>query len=558
MSQTNPYCQITLFAALAAAICLTACGGGKDSGSDQAAVDPLVACTTLADTQLRGTSLKTKYVAAGTKPAGGITGQPLLPGHCVVSGSIDPHLGIDGVSYATGFELSLPDAWNGRFLFLGAGGNDGVITDTSKGQIQGSTGSASPLAQGFAVVATDGGHSTPSSLSTPLFAVDAVARLDSAYPSNDKTYQAAMALIQARMKKSPDRSYFVGCSGGGRQGMAFSQRFPSYFDGIVAGDPAMRSSSGATAAVMWRDQKLTSIAPQDASGSRILSRALSDGDLALVSKAVTASCDAKDGVADGMVQNVSACNFDPSVLQCSGAKTDSCMSAPQVSAMADVFKGPRNSAGQPLYFPSMWTPSIDAVWRGFVLGSSTTTVPNSLDYVLMVAKARYQFPETPNPAFDPLSFDFDTGMQQWATWSAIYDTHRDDRIDPFFARGGKIIFTHGTADPLFSPYETIDYYQRLTANHGGRETMEKASRLFLVPDMGHCSGGRATDTFDVLTPLVAWVEKGIAPDTIQASAPASSTYFPGRTRPLCVFPKYAKYKGSGSIEDAASFVCTED
>lgn len=121
-----------------------------------------------------------------------------------------------------------------------------------------------------------------------------------------------------------------------------------------------------------------------------------------------------------------------------------------------------------------------------------------------------------------------------------------------------MLFTHGTADALVSAHETIDYYQRLTGNHRGRTQMEKVARLFLVPDMGHCSGGRATDTFDALAPLVDWVEKGIAPDVIQASAPATSAYFPGRTRPLCVFPKYARYKGTGSIEDATSFGCVED
>lgn len=219
----------------------------------------------------------------------------------MVTGAINPRVGVDGKNYAIGFQLSLPDRWNGRFLFIGGGGNDGILRDTSlSSSISGGT--PSPLGQGFAVVSTDAGHTGTSA----SFGADPQARIDHAYNSYDKTVVASKSLISTRYGRKPDYSYFSGCSGGGRQGMMFSQRFPDYFDGITAGAPAMRVSSGATVAAMWNTIQFNAIAPQDASGNRILSRAFSNNDLKLVANAVNAICDAADGVVDDLAQNVNA------------------------------------------------------------------------------------------------------------------------------------------------------------------------------------------------------------------------------------------------------------
>lgn len=542
-------------------VLLAACGGGGGGGGGSGLViapatdakASAAACTDMVTKAgLNATTLTTKYVAEGTRRAGTLTTGPFLPGHCVVTGSINSRTGADGKPYAIGFQLSLPDNWNGRFLYLGGGGNDGTLRDTSlSSSISGGT--PSPLGQGFAVVSADAGHSGASA----SFGADPQARIDHAYNAHDKTAVAAKDLINWRYGRKPDHSYFSGCSGGGRQGMMFSQRFPDYFDAITAGAPAMRVSSGATVAAMWNNIKLTAIAPKDGGGNHILSQAFSNTDLNLVSSAVNAACDAADGAADGMVNNIKACSFNPTVLQCSGAKADSCLSGDQVGALKDVFGGPRNTAGQALYAGQPWDPGLRAAgWRQWTLGSSTTARSDSRYNVLMVDALVNEFFTPPDPAFNPLTFNFDTDPARMAAFSAVYDTYADDKLAAYKARGGKMLFIHGMSDPIFSAKDTLAYYERLAANNGGVDATQGFARTFLVPGMNHCAGGPATDTFDSVQVMVDWVEKGIAPDSIAAVALPTNADFPNRSRPLCAYPKFAKFKGTGSIEDASNFVCS--
>lgn len=534
---------------------LAACGGNDDGPmwppANGAYSD---ACTGLvASAKLAGTTLLTSYVPPDSKRPGAATTGAFLPGHCVVTGSINPRVGVDGKNYAIGFQLSLPDNWNGRFLFLGGGGNDGVLRDTSLSSSI-SIGTPSPLGQGFAVVSTDGGHIG----TTASFGADPQARTDHAYNSYDKTAVAAKSLIATHYGRKPDRSYFSGCSGGGRQGMVFSQRFADYFDAITAGAPAMRVSSGATVAAMWNTIAFNSIAPQDASGNRILSQAFSNADLNLVANAVKSSCDAADGVVDGMVNNTKACQFNPAVLQCSGAKGVDCLSAAQVGALTKVFAGPRNSAGQALYAGQPWDPGLAAPgWRAWTLGSSATPTPDARYITLMVDALINEFFTPPDLSFNPLAFNFDTDPARMAAYSAVYDTYADDKLTAFRQRGGKLLFIHGMSDPIFSAKDTVDYYERLAANNGGMASTQGFARTFLVPGMNHCSGGPATDSFDSIQTMVDWVEKGVAPNTIAARALPTQADYPNRTRPLCPYPQFAKYKGTGSLEEASSFACSE-
>jgi pimeloyl-ACP methyl ester carboxylesterase len=532
---------------------LAGCGGSDDDRPLDAKASEARCVEMASSAGLPATTLTTTYVPAGTKRPGNATTGDFLPGHCVVIGSIGARTGTDGKPYATGIELSLPDNWNGRFLYLGGGGNDGSLANTSlSSSISGGT--PSPLGQGYAVVSTDAGHKGGSA----TFALDPQARIDHAYASHDKAAVSAKELIRQRYGKKPDYSYFSGCSGGGRQGMMFSQRFPDYFDGITAGAPAMRVSSGATVAAMWNNLKLTNIAPQDRAGNPILSQALSNSDLNLVADAINAACDAADGAVDGMVANTKACQFDPAVLQCSGAKTDSCISAAQVGALKDVFGGPKTSGGVSLYAGQPWDPGIrDGGWRTWVLGTSNTATPNSFYNVLMLDALRHEFFTPAEPGFDALAFNFDTDPARMAAFSAVYDTYADDKLAAYKARGGKLLFIHGMADAIFSANDTVDYYERLAAHNGGLAATQSFARTFLVPGMAHCSGGPATDTFDSLQTMVDWVEKGIAPETIAARAKPTNAYFPNRTRSLCAYPKFAKYKGTGSLEDAANFSCSE-
>lgn len=537
--------------ALAAAALLAGCAM-PDSRAPAGAAGAETACRELPQrATLAATTLSTRYVPAGTRHAGNQPAGLPLGGHCVVTGRIDARTGVDGKPYATGFELSLPDGWNGRLLYLGGGGNDGTLRDTSMSSSI-SLATPSPLGQGYAVVSTDAGHQG----SSAEFGLDPRARVDHAFDAHHKTALAARALVQQRYGRAPDHAYFSGCSGGGRQGMMFAQRYPELFDGITAGAPAMRVASGATVAAMWNSQRLLEIAPKDASGAPILSRAFSPADLDVVAKGVLQACDAADGVVDGMVQAFPQCRFDPAVLQCPPGQALGCLSALQVSALKAIFAGPKNSAGRALYAGQPWDPGIVGPnWRMWVLGSSTTPQPDSRYVFLMVDALKHEFFTPPDPGFDWRRFDVDRDPARMMWFSALYDTYEDTRLAAFRARGGKMLFVHGVSDPIFSALELREYYDALAANHGGVDRAQGFARAFFVPGMNHCSGGPATDQFDSIQAMVDWVEKGQAPERIVARALPSNAWFPNRTRPLCPYPATARYRGNGSVEDAASFEC---
>ena len=477
-------------------------------------------------------------------------GSAAQPAHCVVRGSAAPRTGADGKPYETRFELRLPTTWSGRFLYQGGGGNDGTVGPA----VGRNTGSfpETGLQRGFAVVTTDAGHQGP----TPEFGLDPIARTDHAYAAHERTATIAFSIVARYYGRAPDRKYFVGCSGGGRQGMMFAQRYPTYFDGIAICAPAMSVSSGATIAAAWDTQTYLSIAPQSADGQRILSQAFSDADLSLIARGITTACDGADGATDGMVLRPEACRFDPKRLQCAAAKEAGCLTSEQVAALARTFGGPRNSTGRALYVGQAWDPGIAAPgWRQWKLGSSQSSTPNAANTTLMAGALAHEFLTPPDPAFAITQFNFDRDPARMDAFSSVFDTYRDATLAEFRKRGGKLLIFHGTADPIFSALESIDYYQRLTRNNGGPETTSTWARLFLVPGMNHCAGGPATDSFDGLGAIVEWVEKSAAPSRIEASARPGTTYFPGRTRPLCAYPSYARYTGTGNLEASDNFVC---
>ena len=491
-----------------------------------------------------GVKLTTELVAADTARPPGMTTGPLLVAHCRVSGKMNERIGQDGKPYFIGFEMRLPTPWNGRFLYQGGGGNDGIIRPAVGPQ-------ASPtyaLNKGFAVVTTDAGHQGPAA----DFGFDPLARVDNAYNAHDRVAVTAKDIIRNFYAKGPDKSYFVGCSGGGRQGMMFTQRFPSHFDGVIAMAPAMRVSSGATVAAAWDSQALNAIAPPGADGKPILSRALTNGDLKTLGDGILAACDTHDGLKDRMVSNPAACTFDPAVLQCKGAKDDTCLSADQVSAIKRIFSGAKDSAGKPLYFSWPYDAGVghpNNDWRNWKLGTSTTATPNSRHVFLMQDALQGYFVTPPDRSLSIMAFNFDKDPARMDAHSWIFDTGKDAKLAAFQARGGKLLLAHGMADPIFSPHESVDYFQRLQRENPGTADF---ARLFLIPGMGHCQGGAATDSWDGLQALVNWVEQGEPPRQILASG---TSVFPGRSRPLCPYPAYPHFKGTGNPEDAASFEC---
>lgn len=537
---------------------LCAACGGNDNDAAPATASALLSstgCPGMEKVQLPNVTIRSvKEVAADSVRPANVGSGAFLPAHCVVTGAADAYKGSDGIDRHIGFELRLPKNWSGQFLFQGGGGNDGVINPalgTNTGALAALEGTnAFALSRGFAVVSTDGGHQ---GTDASVYGKDERGRIDHAYNAYDRTAQIARQMINLYYGRTPDHSYFMGCSGGGRQAMMFSQRFPSYFDGIVASAPAMRVASGASISAAWESQTYNAIAPRDAAGNPVLARAFSDSDLSLVSNGVLAACDARDGVSDGMVQNAASCQFDPAVLQCTGAKNDSCLSGEQVAALKKGFAGPRNAAGTALYSSWPWDAGIRAAdWRNWKLGTSTSAAPNSRFITLIQNAMAYEFLTPYDASFNILNFDFDKDPQRLAAYSSIYDSYRATDLTPYTSRGGKMLFFHGVSDPIFSSNDTVDYYQRVAATAGGMDKAQAFARLFLVPGMTHCAGGPATDAYDGLAAIVNWVEKGVAPASVAARGTAA---FPGRSRPLCPYPQSARYKGTGNVEDASNFVC---
>lgn len=500
------------------------------------------------------------------------TSQSAPIAHCEVIGKINPRTGVDGKPYAIGFHLRLPDNWNERFYFQGGGGTDGNLGDALGG---------GALAKSYAVVSTDGGHDNvvdydPNAGGTAAFGVDPQARIDYGYNAVDEVTQAAKDILKRYYGKRPHYSYFVGCSNGGRQGMVASQRFPRYFDGIVAGDPGFDLPKAAVAEA-WNEQALAPLATRlSTNGQPYLPDTFSDADLILAANAILAACDDLDGLVDGIVDNYAACTNDrvyPQLesIQCTGPKTASCLSADQIEALKMIYAGPKNSRGKQLYSDWQWDQGISGIlslrlWSlGLPAAPGKPLVNNALNLTLGGGALPLVF-VTP-PAITPVTgleayifgFNFDTDAPKIFKTSGIYTessmefmTARSTDLSRFEHHGGKMIIYNGNSDGVFSPRDIVRWYIAMNATM--HDKAEDFARLYLVPGMGHCGGGPGTTVFDAFTPLVNWVENGIAPDSIVATAPPG-TPWPGRTRPLCPYPKQTRYLGTGDINNAANFVC---
>ena len=491
------------------------------------------ACDALRQLQVAGVALtvtKTEWLAAGAPLPGGRGGAaPVatkLPAYCRLDGVIDRRMGA-GATYGIGFALALPEDWNGRFLFQGGGGLNGSVQNPLGAS---AAGERPALARGFAVVSTDTGHQGTGAFDGS-FRQDQQASLDFAYVAVGRVAEIAKRIIAQHYGKPPDRSYFAGCSTGGREAMLMTQRYPTYFDGVIAGAPAMRTSYSGIGD-RWVAVTLNEIAPKNAQGQPVTRDALSESDKKAVIDGIVNACDANDGVKDGMIFNVAACRFDPKTLVCSGAKTDGCLTAAQAATVAKAFAGPKDSKGRQVYPGFAWDTGL-AVTQGLpgllhggqVVGGGATTAGMDVD-----------------AAVERVSDDPAESLSTTSRWT---------NLNTFTNHGGKLIFWHGVSDPWFSALDTIDYYSRMTQANGGAEQVRGWSRLFLSPGMGHCAGGPSLDSFDALTAMVRWVEEGVAPESI----PATGRAFPGRSRPLCAYPLHAHYKGQGNPEDAASFEC---
>lgn len=491
-------------------------------------------CAALASLHLPSTALEitsAQRVAAAAIPTGppgrpGLSGT--VPAHCRVEGVLERRTGVGGVEYGIRFALALPDDWTGRFLFQGGGGLNGSVNPPLGAQ---AAGGAPALARGFAVVSNDTGHQG-AGFDGSFFA-DQEAALNFLWLANGKVAVVAEEIINAYYRKPAEHSYFVGCSTGGREAMIMSQRYPTYFDGLAAGAPAMRTGLS-NLGMRSVSVALSAAAERDASGNVIPGSALSDSDKQLIVDAVLKTCDADDGLADGLIFDPLACDFDPADLVCSGAKNDQCLNPVQASAVKKALAGPRAADGRQVYPGYLFDTGITTAARGAIPG------------VLNGAASPV------GPRVPPTTQNVDAEAAQLQNEpSTLGDTSGWTNLSTFSGHGGKLLFYHGVSDPWFSSLDTVQYYERLAAASGGLAATRDWSRLFLVPGMGHCGGGATVDQFDLLTALVDWVERDRAPDSVVATGAA----FPGRSRPLCPHPQHTHYKGTGNPEDAANFEC---
>jgi hypothetical protein len=486
---------------------------------------------------------KAEIVPPGPMPGPGGNGDN-LPEHCLVQGMLNPRTGAKGQKFGIGFELRMPTAWNNRFFFQGGGGLDGVLSPAI-GNHMGSI-KPSALARGFAVVSTDGGHR--SSILDGTFALDQQARIDYAYNALDKVTLKAKELIEKYYGTAPSYSYFIGCSNGGRQALMASQRFPLYFDGIVAGDPAIKFS-GIAMDEIWNLQVAARIAPKDEKGRPIISRAFSDIDLRLVADSLLDRCDALDGLADGFINDWQGCDFDPGILTCRSGKTDTCLSEAQVGALRDMFAGPRTSDGKSIYGPFNYDTGIaEPSWRAMHIGSSGTGKWDSADATLGLVNLSYLQLTPPDPDLDPLEFDFDHDVKRTRHTAAMTDA--DSTFLQTFADHGKMIVYNGLSDQGMASVVLSAWYDEILKVNSS--AIRDSIRLFFIPGMCHCGGGKSTDQFNMFDAIIDWVEKGNAPDRIIATGKA----YPGVSRPLCPYPLVARYKGGGE-NNADSFICSE-
>lgn len=516
----------------------------------------------------------TRIESAAPIAAGAVMqGDKAIPAHCLVKGRMHERKGSDGRDYAIGFEMRLPVEWNGRFYYQGNGGLDGSI-QPALGALGGGplTGA---LMQGFAVISSDAGHNGPQ---TPVFGLEPQARLDYGYQAVQKLTPMAKQLIQTAYGKGPDRSYIGGCSNGGRHAMVAASRLGEQYDGYLVGAPGYRLPYAALAQI-WGAQQWAPLATPGATVKNPLNpngtlpdlgSAFTSQERQTLAKAITNKCDALDGAKDGMVQATQACqaafNVNTDVATCTGERNGACLTTTQKDVIARVFNGAQTTTGQRIYASFPYDTGVTgANWGTWKFVDSLVRDPLAIGTIFSV-------PPTP---LKPLE---ENVTQRLAMFSATNEKYLESgwslmtppgenqpgNLAALRDRGAKVVLYHGVSDAIFSAEDTRQWMERLSK--AGVNPGSDFARYFPIPGMNHCSMGPATDQFDLLTPLVEWVEKGVTPQAVVASVRGAGNaggvntelpaeWSPKRTRPLCAYPTVATYKGSGSQEDANNFSC---
>ncbi len=439
-----------------------------------------------------------------------------LPAFCRVAATLAPSADSD-----IKIEVWMPaSGWNGKFEGLGNGGWSGNI---AYGALAGA------VSRGYAAASTDTGHSGGSA----EFALGHPEKLiDFAERSEHEMTVKSKAIIAAFYGNGPKLSYWNGCSSGGKQGLKEAQNYPEDYNGIIAGAPANN-----WVALLSSDMRNSVALLKDPASD------IPPAKLALLHKAAVESCDAVDGLKDGLIDDPTRCHFDPAALLCrQPAETESCLTAAQVAAAKDIYTPLTNPRTHKEIFPGL-EPGSEPGWGAFA--PKPFSISN--DYF------RYVIHKDPHWDFRTFDADRDVALAE-----KLDKDHLLRAVDPdlkkFISHGGKLILYHGWSDSLIAPLNSINYFQSVVSKMGGLEKTEQSVRLFMAPGMSHCAGGDGPNVFDMVSALEQWVEQNKAPQRVVASHNVAGQV--DRTRPWCPYPQVAKYKGAGSTDDAANFVCS--
>lgn len=471
----------------------------------------------------------------------------MLPAYCDVKGVIRP-TPVSEIKFAVWLPLS---GWNGKYRQEGNGGWAGNIPYQAM---------IDPLKRGYVTAATDNGHEGGGA----MWAIGQPEKLiDFGYRAVHELSVHAKVVTNEFYGKQPSRSYFVGCSDGGREGLMEAQRFPDDFDGMIVGAPANRWS-GLFTAFVWNE-----LAQLETPESRLPAQKLP-----AIERAVLAACDKHDTVQDGLLEDPRSCKFDPAVLACSGADNDTCLTAPQLKALRKIYGGPTNPRTGEQIYPGLPPGTESATWRNWVTHAEPMRSTQAVLGIPYYGQAVF---ENPNWNVRTMDFDKDFAYGEEKAAPVLNSASRDLRS--YRARNGKIIQYHGWGDPAISAYASTEYYDAVRgflskypdARRESPGQIEDFYRLFLIPGMAHCAGGVGPHAFgtrgaispatvndpkrDIFTALERWVEQGTAPEQFTGSGTAGSDSKTPLTRPICLYPQVARYNGTGDIYDAANFSC---
>ena len=492
------------------------------------------ACQNLTALDLPNAKVTAAEAVTGGKfhPAGAREEIENLPPFCRVRVVVRPTINV---------EIWMPlSGWNGKLLGTVPGGTLGSITygDTVKDLKAptngiGVAGLANGIQLGYAMMSTDAGHVSADT----TWWNDMLRFTDLAYRGTHEMAVKGKIVTAAFYAQQPSRTYFSSCSGGGRVALMEAQRYPEDFDGIIGGHPG-NNWTNLMASELW-STRATTDKPENN---------LPTEKTKMITTAAIAHCDADDGLKDGIISNPAVCKFDPGVLQCKGGDGPDCLTEGQVEAVRKIYAGPKYPDGRRISYGLL--PGSESGWGAKYTGIKDVNTQGGVADRLFIKLSVMN-----DMNYDLKTFDWNRDMDfmQEKTAAAIDAVNPD--LSGFRDAGGKLIVFYGWADDLAPPQQNPDYYESVVKKHGSRAEVENFYRLFMVPGMGHCSGGVGPNKFNMLTALENWSEKGQAPDQVVATR-LDAAGKPDMTRPLCPWPQVAKYNGVGSPNDAKNFYCT--